>query len=111
MRKFANLAPKSLRESILCMQSGHEKHKAHVTNSRSYAHRMVEKLWKTTRSSVKDVRFYSVMTSCCLLFSMVVFMVAAVAYVLMFTVYLKDSGAYHWLLWTSSMLLFFHFHG
>jgi len=104
MRKFASLAPRSSIESLLCMRNGAERQKARVAQSRPAVHRAVHSLWQTTRSSIKDLRFYSPLFSWLMCLAMVGFVVGAAAYVLLLTVYLKDSVVYHWLVWLSVML-------
>mmetsp|Transcript_30103 Transcript_30103/g.79327 ORF Transcript_30103/g.79327 Transcript_30103/m.79327 type:complete len:1187 (-) Transcript_30103:141-3701(-) len=104
MRKFASLAPRSLFESLLCMRNGYERQKARVAQSRSLVHRAVHVLWQTTRSSIRDLRFYSPVVSWLLSSAMLAFVGGAAAYVLLFTVFLKDVVVYHWLVWISVML-------
>lgn len=104
-RKFASLAPRSFLEKFCCMRSGYERRKDHVTKSRSCIHRAVEQLWRTTRPSVNDLRFYSAATSWFILFLMLSFVIGTVVYLFEITVYFKDSVVYHWLAWT--LVMFF----
>mmetsp|Transcript_42939 Transcript_42939/g.136447 ORF Transcript_42939/g.136447 Transcript_42939/m.136447 type:complete len:925 (-) Transcript_42939:50-2824(-) len=106
VRKFASLSSRSLCEAALCMRSSYERHRDRVAQSRSLVHRVVQMLWKTTRSSVSDLRFYSVFTSWCIALVMLGFVICTIVYLLEFTVYLKDAVVYHWLAWTLSMFLF-----
>jgi len=104
VRKFASLAPRTFAESLLCMRNGYERHRLRVAQRRSCPHRLVHALWQTTQSSIKDLRFYSPLVSWGILALSLVFVGLSTAYVLLFTVYLKDAVVYHWLVWILSML-------
>jgi len=103
MRKFARIPAKSAWESMCCMRNSYERRQSSVLQSRSLVHRIVQMLWKTTQPSAKDLRFYGVFTSWCILLSMLVFCGFTVFYVFMYTAYLKDEIVYHWLAWTLAM--------
>mmetsp|Transcript_36315 Transcript_36315/g.104533 ORF Transcript_36315/g.104533 Transcript_36315/m.104533 type:complete len:1088 (-) Transcript_36315:48-3311(-) len=109
MRKFASLAPKSLAESLLCMRNEYERHKLRVAQQRTFAHRLVHALWQSTHSSIKDLRFYSPVTSWCIALAMFAFVACSGAYVLSYTVYLNGSVVYHWLVWLVVMFSFWTF--
>jgi hypothetical protein len=105
VRKFARIPAKSAWESLFCMRNAYERRQVLVIQSRSLAHRVVHMLWKTTQPSIKDLRFYGVLTSWCLLLSMLAFVGFTITYVILFTAYLKDEVVYHWLSWT--LIMFF----
>jgi len=103
VRKFARIPAKSAWESIFCMRNAYERRKAAMLQSRSLAHRLVQMLWRTTQPSAKDLRFYGVFTSWCILLAMFLFIGCTLFYVIMITSYLKDDVVYHWLAWTLAM--------
>lgn len=104
MRKFASLAQRSLVETFLCMRNDYERQKARVAQSRPAHHRAVHSMWLTTRSTIKDLRFYSPLASwiSCLIISGCI--VGVAAYMLCFTLYLQDGVVYHWLVWLCVMV-------
>lgn len=103
VRKFARIPAKSAWESIFCMRNAYERRQAAMLQSRSLAHRLVQMLWRTTQPSAKDLRFYGVFTSWCILFAMILFIGGTLFYVIMITSFLKDDVVYHWLAWTLTM--------
>jgi hypothetical protein len=103
VRKFARIPAKSARESLFCMRNAYERRQVLVLQSRSLFHRVVQMLWKTTQPSIKDLRFYGVTTSWCILLFLVSLVVCSIVYVILFTAYLKDDVVYHWLAWTLTM--------
>jgi len=103
VRKFARIPAKSAWESVFCMRNAYERRQVQVLQSRSFAHRVVQMLWRTTQPSVKDLRFYGVFTSWCILLSMLLFAGFTLFYLIMYTAYLKDEIVYHWLAWTLTM--------
>lgn len=103
VRKFARIPAKSAWESVFCMRNAYERRQVMVLNSRSLAHRVVQLLWRTTQPSAKDLRFYSVVTSRCILFATLSFIFFSLFYMIMFTAYLQDEVVYHWLAWTLTM--------
>jgi hypothetical protein len=103
VRKFAKIPAKSAWESIFCMRNRYERRQVQVLQSRSFAHRVVQMLWRTTQPSVKDLRFYSVITSWCIMLLMLFFTVFTLFYIFMYTAYLDDDIVYHWLAWGLTM--------
>jgi hypothetical protein len=88
---------------VFCMRNAYERRQVVVLHSRSLAHRVVQLLWRTTQPSAKDLRFYSVFTSWCILFATLGFIGFTLFYMIMFTAYLQDEVVYHWLAWTLTM--------
>lgn len=105
VRKFARIPAKSAWESIFCMRNAFERRQVQVLQSRSFAHRVVQMLWRTTQPSAKDLRFYGVFTSWCILLLMLLFTGFTLFYVINYTAYLEDDVVYHWLAWT--LMMFF----
>jgi hypothetical protein len=103
VRKFARIPAKSAWESVFCMRNAFERRQVQVLQSRSLAHRVMQMLWRTTQPSAKDLRFYGVFTSWCILLVMVAFVFFTLFYLIMYTAYLKDEIVYHWLAWTLTM--------
>jgi len=103
VRKFARIPAKSAWESVFCMRNAHERRQVQVLQQRSFAHRVMQMLWRTIQPSAKDLRFYSVFTSWCILLAMLTFIGLTLFYVIMFTAYLDDEVVYHWLAWTLTM--------
>lgn len=62
-------------------------------------------LWRSTRKTIENLRFYSVLTSACVVALASGFVVATAVYILVYTVYLQDDVAYHLLVWTGAMWL------
>merc|ERR1719486_574266 len=85
------------------MRNAFERRQVQVLQSRSLAHRVMQMLWRTTQPSAKDLRFYGVFTSWCILLVMVAFVVFTLFYLIMYTAYLKDEIVYHWLAWTLTL--------
>jgi len=103
VRKFAAIPAKSPWESFFCMRNAYERRQTQVLGSRSFASRAVNLLWRTTQPSIKDLRYYSKFTSCCILLVMVLFMGVTLAYIILYTAYLKDDVVYHWCAWVGTM--------
>lgn len=103
VRKFASISPRSTWESCLCMHNSYERYQAKVVQSRTFVHRVVQVIWSASRPSIKDLRFYGMLTSWAIVLADILIIGATVAYVFFYTTYLKDEVVYHWLAWTLSM--------
>lgn len=103
VRKFARIPPKSPFESICCMRNQYERRQVAMLGLRSVAHRVVMMLWRSTQPSAKDLRFYSVFTSWCILLTMIAFNVFTLFYIISYAAFLQEEVVYHWLVWTLTM--------
>jgi len=103
VRKFAFIPPKSAWETFLCMHTPHERRQAHIIQGRSFVHRLVYTLWRTTLPSIQGYQFYSLTTSWLIVFLNIAFNLFTFFYLVLVTAYLKDEVVYHWLAWTAIM--------
>merc|ERR1719420_2335878 len=85
VRKFAYIPPKSLKESLLCMRNAYERRQSSVIHGRSLVHRFVHILWNGTQPSIKDLRFYSPLTSWMIFLFILGFMVFTLIYITSYT--------------------------
>lgn len=106
VRKFAYIPPKSLRESMLCMRNAYERRQATVVNARSLVHRFVHILWNGTQPSIKDLRFYSPLTSWVIFLIMLGFMVFTLIYIISYTAYMESDVVFHWVAFALTMFFF-----
>lgn len=106
VRKFAYIPPKSLKENLLCMRNAYERRQSSVIHSRSLVHRFVHILWNGTQPSIKDLRFYSPLTSWMIFIIMLGFMVFTLIYITSYTAFLESDVVFHWVAFALTMFFF-----
>lgn len=88
------------------MRNAYERRQALVINSRSLVHRVVHILWNGTQPSIKDLRFYSPLTSWIIFLLMMGFMVFTLIYIISYTAFLGSDVVFHWVAFALTKFFF-----